>query len=714
MIRWPRLILDTAIVVLVTAAIFAAGVMGKLSEGGYSDPASESARELAAERSHFGNWSVDVIAIYSSDTQTAQDAGFVAAVRSVVDGLPDDLVDTVVPYYDDRTPSAGLVSTDGRAAQVLISLAGDDQDDFIKNYDSLRPYLVADGLRLDLAGNYAVYSDVNTITAEDLARAELVSLPLVVILALFIFGSVTAALMPALVGLAATVGALAMVRVIAGPTEVSVFSVNVVTLLGIGLAVDYALFVVSRFREELAVDADVERALRVTLGTAGRTVLVSGATVSLALSSLLLFPQTFIRSVAYGGIAAVLVAMAATLVLLPAVLRLLGPRINWGRIRLPRSRTRQPWVRIARTVMRRPVVTVVSLGAVLILAAVPLLDARWAGVDHHVLPPTAPAHVAAERLRDFGPESSTANVLLQRMDDQHATAYIDELGAIPGVRSVEVLTKQDDTQLLRITWLGESQSERSQELVRAVRGLRPASGEVLVGGLTADTVDLVDSIGSRLPWMGLYVVGAMAILLFLAFGSLLLPLKAVAMNLLSLGASFGVVAWIFVDGRLTDALGYRPQGFLDATNPVLMLAVLIGLSMDYELFLLSRIREEWNRTGDNNHAVLAGVRSTGRIITSAALLLAVVIGAFATSGLVFMKELGIGMLVALLVDATIVRLLLVPASMTLLGRWNWWAPLRLTRWWLRYGLKDAAPVTPRQDSPSAEGESVDVVAYRRR
>jgi RND superfamily putative drug exporter len=297
--------------------------------------------------------------------------------------------------------------------------------------------------------------------------------------------------------------------------------------------------------------------------------------------------------------------------------------------------------------------------------------------------------VAAERLNaEFGPETSTANLLVRGASTADVRAYTRDVLAVDGVTAVEPVASGPDATLLTARWDGNSQSQASQRVVERIRAVDPPHGTVLVGGLAADTVDLLDSIGSHLPWMGLIVVGVMLVLLFLAFGSLVLPLKAVAMNAVSITASFGVVTWVFADGHLEGLLGFESQGFLDATQPILMLAILFGLSMDYEVFLLSRVREEWDATRDNTRAVAVGVQRTGRIITSAALLLAVVIGAFSTSGIVFMKLIGVGMLVALLVDATVVRALLVPATMKLLGSLNWWAPAPLRRWWERHGFRE--------------------------
>ena len=711
--RWAQFLVTRAkfvllfgVIAVVSAGVYGASVFASLSNGGFEDPDSEAAQELALERDTFGNKSVDVIAIYSSDSLQATAPEFRDEVRETLSGLSEESVASVTTYYDTR--SADLLSQDGRSTQVLVSLAGATQDEMSDNYDVVKGELESTGqvtgLDTQLAGAWAVYGDVNEIAAEDLERAELFSLPIVLILSLLIFGSLVAASMPVVVGAVAVVGALAVVRLLTLFTEVSVFSINVITLLGMGLAIDYALFVVSRFREELAKLPDddpgaVGTAVRITMSTAGRTVLFSGLTVAAAMASLLIFPQAFLKSMGYGGIAAVLVAMVAALTILPALLMLLGRRIDAGRLPWRRHRPvavesdHGPWARLAHSVMRRPVVYMVLIVAALLAIASPFLGVKWGSVDYRVLPQDAGAHVAAEQLNtDFGAETSMANIMLTDADRQQTSTYVDDVSSVAGVTKVQQVDQAGQATLLRVSWEGNSQSDASQELVRDLRGVAPPAGtEALVGGLTADTVDLVTSIGDHLPWMGLLVVAVMLLLLFLAFGSIVRPIKAVVMNAVSITASFGVVTWIFADGNLEGLLGFESPGFLDATQPILMLAILFGLSMDYEVFLLSRVREQWDLTGDNTQAVASGVQKTGRIITSAALLLAVVIGAFGTSGLVFMKLIGIGMLVALLLDATVVRALLVPATMKLLGAANWWAPGPMRRWWERHGIRESAP-----------------------
>lgn len=705
-----RLVLAVGIVATIAAAAYGFGVFGSLTEGGFDDPKTDAAKELVREQAVFGSKNVDVVAIYRSTSLTADDPAFRREVEQTLAGIPRGTTTSVITAWDAGDP--GLVSTDRHAVQVLISVAGKTQAEQSDNNDKLVPALKSDTLRTDIAGPWSVYKGVNETVSADLARAESFSLPIVLILSLLIFGSLVAAAMPVMVGAIAVVGGLAVVRLITTVTDVSVFSINVISLLGMGLAIDYALFVISRYREELAKlpvdDPGAPRAaMAVTMRTAGRTVLFSGLTVAAAMSALLVFPQNFLRSLGYGGIAAVVVGCLTALTVLPAVLLLLGRRIDAGRLPWRRGRPvsvdteHGAWARLAHGVMRRPVVVMVVIVAGLMLVASPFLGVKWGSVDYRVLPPDQPAHIAAVKLNtEFGQEKSTANVLLEKADPQQVAAYVAQAKAVRGVLDVRPVDTKGDTTLLRVTWAGNSQTQASQDLVKRLRAVPGPNGEhVLVGGLAADTVDLLGSIRAHLPWMAGIIVAVMLVLLFLAFGSLVLPIKAVLMNLLSISASFGVITWIFADGHLEKALGFTSTGFLDATQPIFMLAILVGLSMDYEVFLLSRVREQWDSERHlhlspperNAHAVAIGLQKTGRIITSAALLLAVVIGAFSTSGIVFMKMIGVGMLVALLVDATIVRALLVPATMKLLGRWNWWAPGPLRRFWERYGIREDEP-----------------------
>jgi trehalose monomycolate/heme transporter len=712
--RRARLVVTVGVLVVIAAAGFGFGVFDKLQDGGFDDPASQSSKADDLEQAAFGNRQADLVAIYSSDHLTVSDPAFERAVDDVLAGIPNDATH-IVTWYDTHDPS--LVSSDRHATQVVVSLSGDTQDEMSTNADEVRPTLESDQLTTHVAGQYAVFSDVSTTVGEDIARAETISMPLVLILSLIIFGSIVAALMPVGIGAIAVFGSFAIVRLLTSFTDVSVFAINIITLLGMGLAIDYALFVVSRFREELAARPGTGRdgvpeAVSATVATAGRTVLFSGLTVAAALASLLIFPQGFLRSMSLGGIAAVLVAMTAALTMLPATLAILGRRIEVGRMPWRRRRSaRAPgehgaWARLARSVMRRPVAYAVTVVVVLLALGIPFLGAKWGSVDERVLPSDAPSRIASEvQAADFGGDKSTASIVVTGQTPVETKAYVGELSQVEGVDGVRVMDQGTHdgrpVSLIQVTWAGDSQTQTSQNIVKDLRAVDPGPGaEALVGGQSASTVDLIDSVGSRLPWMGLIVVAVMLVLLFLAFGSLVLPIKAVVMNAISIVASFGIVTWIFADGHLDGLLGFTSTGYLDATQPILMLAILFGLSMDYEVFLLSRIREQWDATGDNTEAVATGVQRTGGIITSAALLLAVVIGAFATSGIIFIKMIGVGMLVAVLVDATIVRGLLVPATMKLLGRANWWAPGPMRRWWERHGIRESGSPEDRSEESS--------------
>ncbi|MFT3871888.1 MAG: MMPL family transporter [Nocardioides sp.] len=702
--RRPWTVLTSSLVVVVAATAYGLGVFGALSDGGFFVPESESWRAEDTLREHFPDQAVDVVVVYHSDTMTVDDAGFRSAVEDVVDRVTAAAPDTVVlTYYGTGSPA--LVSEDQHSTQVLLALTGGagggvDDGGRLRAYRSIEDHLSAQGLTTHVGGGFALFDDVDSQVKADIARAETISMPLVFILSLIIFGSVTAALMPTMVGGVAVVGAFSLVRALTEVTDVSVFAINVITLMGMGLAIDYALFVVSRFREELAQPGsaqtgDRREALVRTMATSGRTVFFSGVIVAASLSSLLLFPLDFLRSMGYGGVAAVLVAMTASLTILPAVLVLLGPRIDWGRIRRRRtgrhSRANHRWAALAHSVMRRPVAYIVVISALLLLLGSPILSARFGAVDERALPTDAPSRVTMDLLReDFGGETSTAEVLVSGGERAEVRSYANRLGEVAGIQSAAVVARStggdQDVSLIRATWPGNSETESSQQRVRDLRDVETPSGSTVdIGGASASTVDLVDAILSRLPAMAGMVAVIMMVLLFVAFGSVVLPIKAILMNTVSIAASFGVVTWIFQDGHLSGVLDFTPEGFLDATEPILMLAILFGLSMDYEVFLLSRIREEWDLTQDNTTAVAAGLQHTGGIITSAALLLAVVIGGFATSDIVMIKMVGVGMLVAVLLDATVVRALLVPATMRLLGRLNWWAPGPLARWWEQHG-----------------------------
>lgn len=691
--RNPLTVLITCLVVLAASAVWGLGLFDRLTNGGFEDPTSDSAKILAERQTYFGNTGADLVLLYHSPDAAITDPAIVAKATAKLTSLADHGAAQTIPWFAD--PTGTLVSDDQRAGMVLVFLQGADEDERLASFEAIRTHVAIDGLESHVAGVYPMYDDINDLATSSIVQTELVALPIVFVLSILIFGSVVAALMPTMIGGAAIIGSFALLRTMGYVLDINVFAVNVVTILGMGLAIDYALFVVTRFREELAAMPDTGRensmkAAVVAIQTAGRTVLFSGLTVAVSLASLLVFPQEFLKSMGVGGMAAVLVAMVSTLTLLPAVLVLLGGRITSGRIPFlnrPRPKAGQGgWHRLATAVMKRPFAFLVPIVIALVVMTVPFFGVKWGSIDEAMLPRSSAAVIAIEKQQQwFGTRGASADVLVtgeKAQDPAAISGYLADLAAVAGVRDVAVVDQTEPgtapATLVQVSWDGLPQSENSQNLLRELRAV-DAPTTALVGGATATTVDLLDSVGERLPLMFGLIAAAMFVLLFLAFGSVVLPIKALLMNVLSLGAAFGITTWIFADGHLEGLLRFSSPGYLDPTEPLLMLAVLFGLSMDYEVFLLSRVKEEYDKHGDNTRAVAVGMENTGRLITGAALLLCVVVMGFAVSPLFFMKMIGVGMLVAIVLDATVVRGLLVPATMRLLGKWNWWSPPGL-RW----------------------------------
>ncbi len=688
--RWLIVILAVAFVAF--AGIWGTGVFGSLDgDGSLDDPASES--QLINQRviDELGRQRVDLIALYSSDDLTVAEPRFRDAVVDATARIrANPSVELVTSYFENPTPA--LVSANEHATYLPIRFVAGAQD---HDVEAVRDNLAAAGLTTQVGGQRAIDLDIDDQVGRDIARAEMVAMPILLVLLVLIFGNLVAACMPVLIGGFAILGAFTVLRVVTMFTDVSIFSLNIITILGLGLAVDYGLFMVSRFREELDRGRPVRVAVSRTMATAGRTVAVSGILVALALCSLLIFPQVFLRSMGFGGAAAVLVAMVTSLTVLPAMLAVLGHRIDAVRL---------PWVRrrriatvtgvVAATV---PVLYVVGVAAVLVVLAAPFARVHFGGVDERMLPAGTQSRVVSERLNaEFaGTGVRPIRVLISHASAAAAADFTKQVETVSGVRDTEVAAQKGNSTLLTVDYAGAASSVPARRIVERIRALDPPAGaEVLVGGSSASVVDQLNSLAARLPWMALLVAGITFVLLALAFGSVVVPLKAIVMNLVSIGAAFGVVTWVFQDGHLANLLHFTPTGYVEASQPVLMVAILFGLSMDYEVFLLSRIRERWDSLGDNTAAVASGVQRTGGIITAAALLLCVVVGSFATSGITFIKMIGVGMVVALLVDATLVRLLLVPATMQLLGRYNWSAPRFLHRLYGRYGFRESDPGEP--------------------
>jgi RND superfamily putative drug exporter len=711
-VRW--LVLAAAFVVVAAGVGWGTGVFGALTSGGFDDPGSESTRASQRIAATLGGQDVDLVVLYSSDVATVDDSAFRQPVTAAVTALRRrSEVAAVTSYYD--TDAATLVSRDRHATYATVTLRAPDDDGKRAAYEALGPALSAPGVHTQVGGVVAFRATADEMTRRDVARGELVAMPVVLVLLVLIFGGLVAAGVPLLIGVLAILGALTTTRLITSVTDVSTFAINTVTLLGLGMAIDYSLLVVSRFREELRAEYDTPAAVARTMATAGRTVLVSGLTIALALSTLLIFPQVFLRSMALGGTAAVLVAMLSALTVLPALLAVLGPRIDALRLPLPRQRLRRPvrpgtdgarprgWARLAHSVMRRPVPYLVIVLAVLAGLAAPFLRAEFAGGDERVLPPGTPARVVSERITAEFPDGGAApiQVLVRGASAEQVPDLLALIKAVPAVTGVQVTARRGDLTLVTVRYAGLRSGAHAYQAVRDIRSLPvPAGVEVLVGGRPAQDVDLLASIGDRLPWMAALMAVVTLLLLFLAFGSVLLPVKAVLANLVSIGAALGVVVWGFQDGHLAGWLGFTATGALQPNVVVLVLAILFGLATDYEVFLLSRVREAWDATGDNTAAVAVGLQRTGGIITGAALLLVAIVAGFATGEVVFAKLIGVGMVTAIVVDATLVRALLVPATMRLVGRWNWWAPGPLIAAYRRYGLRESSE--PVAITPAAE------------
>jgi RND superfamily putative drug exporter len=703
--RRRRLTLSVALLFVIFAAVWGTGVFSRLSSGdNFTPPTSQSQREANQADQVFGRNDADVVVLYRSATMTVADPAYRQAVTTALAALPRADVAGVTTYWSTGSPS--LVSTDRHDTYAVLQLTGADDAARHTTYDAIKAgltpaSLAADGVTAEVGGNVPLEVAINNEVTADIAKAEGFSLPVLLILLMVIFGSLAAASLPVAIGGVAILGSFTVLRLLTMATTVSIYSVNITTILGLGLGIDYGLFMVTRFREELHRQPTVEQAVARTVATAGRTVAVSGVTVAVALTSLMLFPVDFLRSMGYGGVATVAIDVLAAVTVLPALLAVLGPRVNALRIRRSvhrpaRDEESGAWYRLARSVMRRPVVYVTVITIALLALGAPFLRISWGGTDARTLPAASTIRQVQQTLDADFPVNSTAPIesLLTgpaATSQAQLGAYLRHVEAIPGVTSAKVTGVKGDVARVDIGYTPAPVSDAARHIVTQIRAIPVPGTAILVGGTTAGLIDELSSLGSTLPWMALLVCLSTFVLLFLAFGSVVLPLKAIVMNALSLSATFGVVVWIFQWGHLSGLLRFTPTGSIDPTMPILMLAIIFGLSMDYEVFLLSRIRESYDQTGDNTAAIATGLQRTGGVITSLALLLIIVIGAFSASGITFIKLMGVGMIVALIVDASVVRILLVPATMRLLGRANWWAPRPLRRLYSRYGIKEETP-----------------------
>ena len=728
-IRHRVRVLIGALVVLVASFAYGGQVTSKLSAGGFDNPASASSLATRALDHQFHTGSANVVLLVTARHGTVDDPAVAAAGRALTGRLAATAdVEGAVSYWSlDSAPP--LRSRDAHQALVLARLTGTD-DQVNTRVTHLDPLLGGRDPHIEVAltGQAAVSHQIGTTVRADLARAEAIAIPITLVLLLVVFGSAVAALLPLAVGALAVGGTFAALTVLASLTKVSIFSLNLTTALGLGLAIDYSLFIVNRYREELAGGAEPDDAIVRTMATAGRTVLFSSATVAVSLAALLVFPMFFLRSFAYAGIAVVTVAALGAVVVLPGLLALLGRRVNsldlrrgvLGLVgRRPRPASAQGfWHRLATGVMHRPLVVAAGVIAVLLVLGAPFTGVRFGQPDDRVLPTAASTRQAAEALRRgfASNESSALSVVAPSSTGSSpgaVSAYAAGLSRLDGVARVDEVTGSfiggtlarpaTPATAARFTnptgtWLSvvpregvEPESPAGERLVHAVRAL-PAPWKVLVGGPSAALVDAKAAVGQRLPWALGIIAGVTLVTLFLLFGSVLVPVKAVVLNLLSLSATFGAMVWVFQEGHGAGLLHFTATGTLDSTTPILMFCIAFGLSMDYEVFLLSRIKEEHDRGSDTISSVALGLERTGRLVTAAAALLAVVFLSFATSGVTFIKVFGLGLTLAVLMDATLIRGLLVPAFMRLAGRANWWAPAPLRRIYDRWGISEGPAV----------------------
>jgi len=719
LVRRRRIVLVASLVFFAVAGGVGGGAVDMLKSGGFEDPGAESTKAAATLEKTFGQTDPNVVMVVTANQATVDDPAVAAAGANLTKRLgADDGVEFAGSYWT-LGNAPPLRSNNGRQALVLARLGGTEAEVDERVPGLLDKYTGSQGpITVQITGLAAVFQEVGHTIESDLAKAEAIALVITLILMIFVFGGLVAALLPLGIGILSIVGTLLVLRVVASLTDVSIFALNLTTLMGLGLAIDYSLFVLSRFREELANGLEVPDAVVQTMRTAGRTVVFSALTVAVSLSALLIFPLYFLRSFAYAGIAVVAVAAIGSVVVLPALLAALGPRVDalsWRR----GTRTAKPtedgfWHRTAVTVMRRPWPFALGVTALLLALGGPFLGIKLGVPDDRVLPPSATTRAASDQIRaNFSSQEAFAVQVVAGDIGPAAThrgeivPYAEALSRIDGVARVDALTGSyaDGAQVAPPTllsarfgnasgtWLSvvpgiEPVSLEGERLVRDVRDLK-APFPIEVGGASAELVDSKDSLFRLLPIAGLLIAIVTFIALFLMFGSLLVPAKAVVLNLLSLSATFGAMVWIFQDGHGQGLLDFTATGTLVATTPILMFCIAFGLSMDYEVFLLSRIKEEHDRTGDNEKSVAVGLEKTGRIVTAAAALLAVVFLATITSGVSFIKLFGLGLALAVVMDATVIRGLLVPAFMRLAGEANWWAPAPLRKVYERWGFSES-------------------------
>ena len=726
----PRRVIVVAALLALALAIFGVPVANSLSASGFQDPTSESARASQLLTDKFGQGDTQMLVAVSTpdgvDSPAARAAG-----TEIVDQLRSSphVVDVASPWTTPPQAAADLVSEDRNTGLIAAGIKGSESDQQ-KYAEQLSTQVAHDrnGVTVRAGGAAMVNAQITKQSQRDLLVMESIAIPLSFLVLVWVFGGLIAAALPVAVGGMAIFGALAVLRTISFATDVSIFALNLTTAMGLALAIDYTLLIISRYRDELADGADREVAVVRTVVTAGRTVLFSATTVALSMAVMVLFPMHFLKSFAYAGVAVVAFAAFAAVVVTPAALVLLGDRLDSFNIRrlvrrllgrpepVPQTFQQQFWYRWTRLVIRRAVPVGLAGVAFLVFLGLPFLSVKWGFPDDRVLPTSASAHQVGNQMRDdFVTNSETAvTVVIPDADDltrSEIEQYATDLSRVPDVSAVSTPTatyvegaavgrqsapagQTQGSAFLTVDSTAPLFSDRSETQLDRLHAVpTPGGKEVDFTGTAQINRDSVDAIASRLPLVLGLIAAIMFVLLFLLTGSVVMPLKALVLNVLSLTAAFGAMVWIFQDGHL-GAFGTTPSGILVANIPVLLFCIAFGLSMDYEVFLVSRIREFWLASGaaDNDESVARGIARTGRVVTAAALIMSIAFAALIASNVSFMRMFGLGLTLAVLVDATLVRMVLVPAFMHVLGRRNWWAPAPLVRLHKRLGLNDGHSV----------------------
>ncbi|GAA4673666.1 MMPL family transporter [Streptomyces chumphonensis] len=728
----PRRVVWLSVLLTVLAAALAAGTMDRLVLSRFESPASESVRTREVLREEFGTGTPSALLLVTAETGTVDGPRVAAAGRALEAELAarDGVAETA--SYWSRGGSPAMRAEDGGQALVIARLSGTVTEARAALGDLSPDFTRAgDVVSVRVGGGDEVFRQAAEQARTDFLRAELIVFPLVLLLLFVLYRRWSAAALTLAMGLFSVVATLALLRGVTYVTDVSTFAANLTLVMGVGLGVDYSLFVINRFREELAVGAEVRAAVGTAVARAGRTVVFSGVTVAVSLACLLLFPFPFLRSFAYAGIGTVLTSVFAALVVLPAALARLGHRVTRAGDGAARGPARGWWHRTALRMMRRPLLYGVPALAVLLVVAAPVLGLTFGVPDDRVLPEHTSSRLVQQDIRDrFAAEEMDALQVVHpelagtRANRAEIAARSLALSRIEGVYQVDALTgSYADGRKIgdpgrsaerfaspRMTWYSvvpghAALSGDVGDLLADVRAATPGE-TVRIGGYPAELDDFRAELTDRVPWvLGLVLTTTFA-LLFLMTGSVLLPVKAMVLNLLSMGVMFGTLVWVFQEGNLAGPLGFTATGTVEPSIPILMFCTAFGLSMDYEVFMLARIKEEYDATGDTRHAVATGLERTGPLITAAAVVLAASFATYAASGIVFLKMLAVGMVVVLLVDATLIRAVLVPVFMRLAGGANWWAPRPLRALPARFGHTATAPAEVAAAPPAAEAPTV--------